>query len=570
MANPLAGRWLLAGIGAGAVAIMAVATDLGGVRTAIQDRFGTETSRQQAAVTNTAPLLDAPAVAEAPPATTPEPEPSTLTDGAEPADEIALQAPDEAPEPVVPRFDLLRAEPDGSLVIAGTGPEDATVEIIAGSHTIAQVQASANGDFAAVLDEPLDPGDYQIVLRSTSPDGLSVTSRETAVVAIPEAGSNDVLALVEEPGEPSRLITTPGPKTPVLTEVPTEEAETTEIATDEPATAETDKSLQAEATEADVDSPATEVETAAGREPAPASDADQTIELAALPQLDATPPVITDAPQAPDPSTIVPNVLRIEAVEIDGTELFVAGAATTGTRVRLYANEMLLGDTIAGDGDRFLVQVRRDLPVGDYIIRADAIDPATGEVLKRAQVPFTRSAGERLAAVAVLPSAELPSGPPPIPFDDIVSPQPAPGTDAPAAEPEAAATTPETETVETTTSDVAPAEPDVASEEPQVAIVSVPQALGVLQGPPPIATDVPVAAGELVPTGESVIIRRGDTLWHISRRVYGQGVKYTTIYLANEDQIADPDRIWPGQIFAVPDEAMDDAEAVHRELRTRN
>ncbi|NVP54322.1 LysM peptidoglycan-binding domain-containing protein [Mycoplana rhizolycopersici] len=64
----------------------------------------------------------------------------------------------------------------------------------------------------------------------------------------------------------------------------------------------------------------------------------------------------------------------------------------------------------------------------------------------------------------------------------------------------------------------------------------------------------------------SVIIRRGDTLWQIARRVYGQGVRYTTIYLANEDQIIDPDRILPGQVFGVPDSAMPETEAeeMHR------
>ncbi len=63
----------------------------------------------------------------------------------------------------------------------------------------------------------------------------------------------------------------------------------------------------------------------------------------------------------------------------------------------------------------------------------------------------------------------------------------------------------------------------------------------------------------------SVIIRRGDTLWQISRRVYGQGVRYTTIYLANEAQIRNPDVIQPGQIFGVPDEARPDAEELHRQ-----
>ncbi|WP_337181707.1 LysM peptidoglycan-binding domain-containing protein [Shinella sp.] len=65
----------------------------------------------------------------------------------------------------------------------------------------------------------------------------------------------------------------------------------------------------------------------------------------------------------------------------------------------------------------------------------------------------------------------------------------------------------------------------------------------------------------------SVIIRRGDTLWQISRRIYGKGVRYTTIYLANEDQIANPDRIIPGQVFGVPDKTVEtdaEAEEMHR------
>ena len=61
-----------------------------------------------------------------------------------------------------------------------------------------------------------------------------------------------------------------------------------------------------------------------------------------------------------------------------------------------------------------------------------------------------------------------------------------------------------------------------------------------------------------------MIIRRGDTLWQISRRLYGQGVRYTTIYLANQDQITDPDLIEPGQIFGVPGEARPASEELNR------
>jgi len=52
-----------------------------------------------------------------------------------------------------------------------------------------------------------------------------------------------------------------------------------------------------------------------------------------------------------------------------------------------------------------------------------------------------------------------------------------------------------------------------------------------------------------------VIVQPGNSLWKIARRAYGSGFQYTTIYEANADQIRDPDLIYPGQIFVVPEEA---------------
>lgn len=50
-----------------------------------------------------------------------------------------------------------------------------------------------------------------------------------------------------------------------------------------------------------------------------------------------------------------------------------------------------------------------------------------------------------------------------------------------------------------------------------------------------------------------VVVQPGYNLWRIARRVYGRGVRYTVIYDANRGQIRDPRRIFPGQVFAVPD-----------------
>ena len=50
-----------------------------------------------------------------------------------------------------------------------------------------------------------------------------------------------------------------------------------------------------------------------------------------------------------------------------------------------------------------------------------------------------------------------------------------------------------------------------------------------------------------------VTIQPGHTLWAIAKDAYGQGIKYVQIYEANLDQIRDPDLIYPGQVFDVPD-----------------
>jgi nucleoid-associated protein YgaU len=48
------------------------------------------------------------------------------------------------------------------------------------------------------------------------------------------------------------------------------------------------------------------------------------------------------------------------------------------------------------------------------------------------------------------------------------------------------------------------------------------------------------------------VVQPGNTLWRISRDVYGQGTRFTLIFAANRAQIRDPNRIFPGQVFSLP------------------
>ncbi len=61
-----------------------------------------------------------------------------------------------------------------------------------------------------------------------------------------------------------------------------------------------------------------------------------------------------------------------------------------------------------------------------------------------------------------------------------------------------------------------------------------------------------------VPTPESriasVTVQPGNTLWGIASKRYGDGYLYVRVFDANRDQIRNPDLIYPGQIFQLPEE----------------
>ncbi|ODA94392.1 peptigoglycan-binding protein LysM [Mesorhizobium sp. SEMIA 3007] len=416
--------------------------------------------------TGTEGRLPAPAVPAAP-AAAPQ-----ATAAAAPATEAtapAAPAPaaPAAAGPTAPTFDVVRVEGNGSIVIAGNAAPNSKVEILSGTTVLGSTMAGPDGAFVIVLDDPLKPGDYTITLHSTVGTVVTV-SVQTAVVSVPKNAAGQVLAMVEEPGKPAELLTVPAPET-------------------KPA------------------APATGDQAAAPAAPAPAPAAQAPATAAPAPAAPATPPAAVAGPK-----------IVVEAVEIDGNKIFVAGLADPGRKVRAYANDILLGDALTSPDGHFLIEATRDIPVGSYTIHVDGLDADGVKVVARAAVPFEREPGEAVAAVA--PAGTKPA-------------DAKPAETKPAAP--AAAEAP-----------AAPAAP--AAEAPAVVAATTPP------------SDVPEAvAPKLEHADGAVIIRRNDTLWRISRRVYGHGVRYSTIYLANQDQIRDPDHIWPGQVFKVPEKSKE-------------
>ncbi|QRM28074.1 LysM peptidoglycan-binding domain-containing protein [Microvirga sp. VF16] len=197
-------------------------------------------------------------------------------------------------------------------------------------------------------------------------------------------------------------------------------------------------------------------------------------------------------PPAPAQPAPRPEI-KIVTVEAEEGKLFVSGQSAPGATVRLYLNESLIAPGGAGSDGKVSFSIGSGVKPGDYRIRLDDVDPVSGQVRSRAEVGFN---------VPVQVASAQPQGP--------ASSQPT----APTAQSQASQ--------------------DVASAMPH----------GQVAG----------AGTVVIPNINTTIVSRGDNLWRISQRVYGKGLRYTVIYGANQEQIRNPDLIYPGQVFVLPGE----------------
>ena len=56
------------------------------------------------------------------------------------------------------------------------------------------------------------------------------------------------------------------------------------------------------------------------------------------------------------------------------------------------------------------------------------------------------------------------------------------------------------------------------------------------------------------PAAQTYEVKKGDCLWHIARKFYGDGSRYPVIYDANKELIGgNPNRIYPGQVLLIPE-----------------
>jgi nucleoid-associated protein YgaU len=98
------------------------------------------------------------------------------------------------------------------------------------------------------------------------------------------------------------------------------------------------------------------------------------------------PTVVLSQPAAPKPMA---GAVVVDAVEIEpGGKLHVSGRASAGAAARLYLNDTFIASVTAGADGRFAVTINKGVAPGSYRVRLDEVEPTSGAVRARAEVPF--------------------------------------------------------------------------------------------------------------------------------------------------------------------------------------
>ena len=99
------------------------------------------------------------------------------------------------------------------------------------------------------------------------------------------------------------------------------------------------------------------------------------------------------------------KVVSIDAQE--GGRLYVSGKAPAGATVRLYLNDTLIAPATVGRDGIVSFTIGRGVKPGDYKVRLDQVDAASGKVFSRVEVPFSVPHDARIAG----PDRSIPAPP---------------------------------------------------------------------------------------------------------------------------------------------------------------
>jgi len=424
--------------------------------------------------------------------------PATPPAAAQPTDNASAAgapaaAPAAEPAPEPPSFDIVRVEKDGSAVIAGRAPPGSTITLLDGATPLGSAKAGPDGSFALVLDQPLAPGSRALSLAATTPDGTTVPSTGEVVVVVPEPAPVATAAAAAPAATETAAVEAAASTESASTETTGTETTSTETASTEAASTETagteTTSTETASTETAAMTEAATTNEAASTEAA-STEAASTEETAE--ETASTEAVATTATAATTEAAAAavpaPAPAPAPVPAPAPATPLVVATSPTGASVVLQAPGDLTGDTLRIEAVDYDLQ-------GQVIVSGHG--PAGGAValyLDGALLGQTQA--DAKGRWVFVPGSPVASG------------------------------------LHRLRADLLAADGKV------LARAEIPFSR---------AEPIQLAANE-----DFVIVQPGNSLWVIARGKYGEGIRYSTIYEANAGQIRDPDLIYPGQIFLVP------------------
>lgn len=285
--------------------------------------------------------------------------------------------------------------------------------------------------------------------------------------------------------------------------------------------------------EAKADARPDEPKLAATAPPAPSAASSPAPKTDALAETQKQVAALGDLAPAKPPALVADAGPRFDVARVDdhGEAAVIAGQAAPGAKVELLRDGKPL-DSVVADASGQFVMTPPKLPAGSYelTLRAKAPDGTVTQSARTMPVTVAEAAPPLPAATRQEPKqTEKPDD-----KSDVVASLPSPRLAAasPAAHPRL----------------MGPAKP----KGPSRVMARAPAAATAVASASP-AEVFNAASAE---AGGRRVISRGDSLWTLSRLAYGDGARYAVIFNANRDKIHNPNLIYPGQTFVLPQKAQ--------------
>ena len=290
-------------------------------------------------------------------------------DASKPPRETAALEPDPAakPNPVKPRsverdaeptdvpsFDVVVIQPSGEGVVAGRAAPGWQVSVQSSGTEVAAATADEEGEWTAVLEEPLQDGDHTLSLKIMSPDGTrALSSQERVRVTV---GTETAPAAA-----PSQTASSSAPSELKAAVAPT--------------------------------------------------SAEQAV-VRALPR--GATHAISPGIEPGTPAPIVPKlVFKTVDYEVTGSSagsVSITGTSDPGATIKVYHDGKLLTTVQADRSGIWSAVAEKTLGTGEHNFRAEQINPATGEPSAQAMVAIERLVPKPPQMAAAEPTASAQAG----------------------------------------------------------------------------------------------------------------------------------------------------------------